>query len=396
MKKYGYNKLLVAAIVVLSACIAGIIITILVIYNSRKNAYADDMNNIISEVSSDTNVADERVKEDENTESSKYEGYIENKDEKEQKQKYIDEAKKNIADENKEDHELENAKPETDWGKALIKEVEKIKVEYGNGPDTTFDLVDINGDDIPELITFDTGGRFAKISIYKSGEVVTQKLFDNKDNPEGFMDYGADASIQSSKHRIVKKEYDTTYENGEGLNKPGAELMEPDGRAYDSYKYITVYEINEDKDMTETDKYSCHYHYNEMGPEFDPYSDYQEPVFVESHHNETNISEDEYKEFEESTWSCDVGFGSAQDASYGLSIEQIEKLLNGEKFIFDVNSIYAQNESGDMLVILTYEYPGDNTRILYDKNVMLSKMPSGIKEGDKICYSIYTGWEKKE
>ena len=229
------------------------------------------------------------------------------------------------------DYEMKSENSANAWTEVFLTEVGKIKTRHEADIDNmSFDIVDIDGDKVPELISFDREGRFAEISIYKSGDVVTQKLFDNNDNPEGFTDYGAYASIQSSKNQIIKKEYDSTYEKNGGLNKPGTELMDPDGRAYEAYEYLTVYKINDDKDLTETDRYSVHYHYNEMGPEYDPYNDYQEPVFVEADHNGKSMSEAEYMEIRDSAWESDVYFGSAQDAGDGLSIEQVVKMLRGE------------------------------------------------------------------
>ena len=234
---------------------------------------------------------------------------------------------------------------DNDWKKAFISEINRLVDE---NPDKDrqllFNLVDINGDMIPELISFDSAGEYACISVYKDGHAKTQKLFDNNDKSGGYTDYGAYASVVSSDHQIVKYEYDSTYEKDGGWNRPGSEWLGFDGSAFEYYEHLTVYELNDEKDWAETDKYTIHYHYNAT-QDLDANDGVGEREFVEAEHNGENITESEFAELEDKKRKNDVYFGSGQDAGIGMTAEAAKELLSDESFEYEAGKVYNEIET---------------------------------------------------
>lgn len=222
-----------------------------------------------------------------------------------------------------------------EWKDAFISEIERLAREN----DPLFNLVDMNKDGIPELVSFECDGWYANISLYKDGQVETTMLYDNSVNPQGSTDYGAYAAISCENNQIIVEEFDTTYEENGGLNYPGSEWLDMDGRQFEHYVDLTMYEINDSSEMVETDRYRACYIYEEMQP-IDEYYEYREGVLTEAFHNGVVIDVSDYQSVSEMLWCTDVYLGSAQDIGDGMYSDEIIELLNDDSFVFMPGDMY--------------------------------------------------------
>lgn len=224
-----------------------------------------------------------------------------------------------------------------EWKEAFISVVEWLDSEDGNS--TLFNLLDMNKDGIPELVSFDCGGWHANISLYRDGQMETRMLYDNSVRPEEATDYGAYAAISCENNRIIVEEFDTTYEKDGGLNYPGAEWLDMDGRQFEHYVDLTMYEINDSGEMVETDHYTGCYIYEEMQP-VDELYEYREGVLTKAFHYGDDMDVADYQGVSEMMWSSDVYLGSAQDIGTGMYSDQIIELLSDESFVFMPGDMY--------------------------------------------------------
>jgi hypothetical protein len=93
-------------------------------------------------------------------------------------------------------------------------------------------------------------------------------------------------------------------------------------------------------------------------------------------------------------YESDVNFGSAQDAAHELPAEQMIELLRGEPIMYKVVDSF-ENGSDSGSVCLEYGYrTEDGSSVRMNKLFESSELPSGIKTGDKLRYSLNDGWEK--
>ena len=306
-----------------------------------------------------------------------------------------------------------NSQPsEVKWEKEYVSELDEIKNSYhlkmvdylkglyGGDADNSFrtnadhsmrfELLDVNGDGISEMFSYDMEGLVTWITTYVKGETVSTILYDNCVKPSGFNDYGAYASIDVDHNKIYRYEYDTTlYENG-GMNLPGREWIEIDNRPFEYFIYVTVFEISSNGSMEETDRYMCHYHFNQMeGKEYIDYYGVDEGEFVEATHNDDSISQEEFNGIGDG--SSNIYFGSPQDGANGYNAGDIKRLLDGEKLLFTVNSIDENRSEAEVYRI--EDGISDYQCLKFEK---LSNLPSGVKEGDFITYSLKDGWSIDE
>ena len=295
-----------------------------------------------------------------------------------------------LTDEQK---KIMSSRPE--WVQQYIGIIEKLSYAYADTfTPPVYELIEINGDDVPEMIAFSNGGAYAWVIFFRNseGQAYLQKLFDNKDKPEGFTDYGAYASIDCANSRIVYIQYDSTYEEDGGWMTPGAELMDTDGRPFDEYIFLTMLEMNENNELVPKDSYSCNYHYKEKEPTDEDYYYFDKKEFIKATHGEESITESEFQKVYSESLESDFDFGSPQSAAMGLPPEEMVKLLLNETFTYEVGQIF----DGDDSVTLQYEYiNSEGYRVPYIDYVKLADLPSGIKEGDKIYYSFDEGWSKE-
>lgn len=249
-----------------------------------------------------------------------------------------------------------------------------------------FELLDVNNDGIPELFSYDSEGIVAWITTCKDGTAVSTILYDNTVKPSGFTDYGAYASIDAENNRIYRYEYDTTLNENSGMNRPGAEWIEIDNRPFEYYIYVTTLEIGNGGEITETDRYTCHFHYDRRDENEYGSLERTEGDFVDATHNGASISKDEFDRIEAKHRPY-INFGSGQDGANGYSAEDIRELLDNEKLRFTVNYI-NENSSEAELFRIEDEIPDYSCT----KHELLSDLPSGIREGDFLAYSINDGW----
>ena len=271
------------------------------------------------------------------------------------------------------------------------KMVDYMKGMYGGTPENSnrtnadycmrFELSDINSDGIPELFSYDSEGIIAWITTCKNGTSASTILFDNTRDPEGFSDYGAYATVDEGNNRICKYEYDMVFQES-GSNASDSTTL----GSSEYYVYLTVCEIDAENDITETDSYMAHYHFDEVESEdYYPYQRLTYGDFVEATHNDENISKEEFENSEQED-SDSIFFGNPMEGAKGYKAEDIQKLLNNEALSFKVDYININNSTA--YVIRNGEYMDYSCA----KIVMLSEFPVELREGDILIYSLADGW----
>ncbi len=258
---------------------------------------------------------------------------------------------------------------------AYVQEIENIKEESINlvkeynsyyaqnfDPDNEllFNLADVDGDGVFELYSSDSEGSFAWMSVYYNGDIIRHALYNTYENPDGYTDYGSYAYIDCENSRIIRCEYDCTLEEDGNYTYPGSEIFEEG--PYDYYSYITVYRLNDNKDLEFAEKYELQEHYE---------GDICEVVSATKNDEQLTIS-DPVQFYEMVNIRSDVDFGSGQAQGDGISADKMEKSLTGifkasHDFITGdtlVNGafadIYADDMDSDVFGIFFFDVDNDD------------------------------------
>ncbi len=210
--------------------------------------------------------------------------------------------------------EIEDIKEES---VRVIKEDNPYYAQYFD-PDIElfFNLADVDGDGTYELYTSQNEGFFAWMSVYYNGEMRRYTLYNNYEKHDEYTDYGAYAYIDCKNNRIIKYEYDCTLEKDGGYTHPGSEIID-EISPYDYYTYITIYRLDDNKDMEYVESYSSQEHCQMHNEEYT-----YEIVSVTKNGEQI----DELPQFE---LMSDIYFGTGQDCGDGIIADKMKAFLSG-------------------------------------------------------------------